>query len=188
MKRRTAVLLGWASAASATGLVVALSAALAAERGDQRDGYRSAVIEQRRAAGQAAAPREREVRAGARPLCVRGAAGFASAAGEALGRGARGGDGRLDPVALAQVSSAAVEAERWAELAMAGPALPQRMGLGADGKEISPATRMCDGAPAFGEAHVVAPGAPPVTVPDAAPAKASKPVKAAKKAPKKSAR
>jgi hypothetical protein len=189
VKRRTAVLLGWTAAASATGLVVALSAALAAERGDQRDRYRAAVVEQRRAAGQPAAPATRELRAGARPLCVRGAAGFASAAGAALGRGARRSDGTLDAEALAQVSSAAVEAERWAELAMAGPALPQRMGLGADGQPLAPATRLCDGAPAFGEAHVVAPGAPAITV-SAEPAKATAKTKAspAKPKPKKPAR
>lgn len=178
MKRRTAVLLGWSAAATAAGMVVALSAALAGERGDQRERYRSSVIDQRRSAGKPAAPREQLVRSGARTACVPGAAGFATAAGAALGRSVRGADGGLDPAALAQVSSAAVEAERWAELAAAGPALPQRMGLGAGGEKVAPATVLCDGAPAFTVAQVVAPGAPAVTAPvpaAAAPAKAKAP-------------
>jgi len=58
---------------------------------------------------------------------------------------------------------------------MAGPALPQRMGLGGDGRALAPATRLCDGAPAFGEAHVVAPGAPLVTVVPEAPASSKAP-------------
>jgi hypothetical protein len=180
MKRRTAVLLGWSAAATAAGMVVALSAALAGERGDQRERYRSAVIDQRRAAGKPAAPREQLVRSGARTACVSGASGFATAASAALGRGARGEGGALDPVALAQVSSAAVEAERWAEQAAAGPALPQRMGKGPDGEKVAPATVACDGAAAFTVAQVVAPGAPAVTAPAAKVPVAAKPAKAAK--------
>jgi len=170
VNRRTAVLFGWATAASATGLVVALSVALAAERAGERDRYRDDVVAQRRAVGKTPSSAQRPVRAGDRTMCVRGAAGFAVAAGEALGRGARREDGSLDAAALAQVSSAAVEAERWAELAAAGPALAQRMGLGPDGALVSPPRIVCDGAPAFAEARITAPGAPPV-VPSSAPAK-----------------
>jgi len=182
VKRRTAVLLGWATAASATGLVVALSVALAAERAGERDRYGDAVVAQRRAVGKPGHRPERPVRIGERAMCVRGAGGFASAAGPALGRGARREDGSLDAAALAQVSSAAVEAGRWAEVAAAGPALPQRMGLGPDGEAVAPPLTTCDGAPALVAAQVAAPGVP-VSAPPAATAPAT-PAKGKAKAKK----
>lgn len=122
--------------------------------------YGAAVRDQRRAVTRAPAEPPRDRGEGDVLLCARGATGFASAAAQAAGSPLRRTDGIVEPSVLAAISSGAIEAGRWAEIAAGGPALPRRMGLAGDAT-VAPPEQRCDGTSAFAQARVsVRPGLP----------------------------
>jgi hypothetical protein len=121
-------------AAARTGLCAALAALvcagflsirLADARRAEAVDYRAAVIERDRAV--AAFEPARPARRGLR-VCPKAVDGYARAIATALGLRLLGAGGELDVAALARLSGLALTAERRAERAAAGPALPQRMG------------------------------------------------------------
>jgi hypothetical protein len=126
--------------------------------------YGGAIREQRRAVTRDAAAPLQAPDGGDVLLCARGATGFASAAAAAAGAPLRRSDGVVEPSVLAAVSSGAIEAGRWAEIAAGGPALPRRMGL-VNGAIVAPPEQRCDNAPAFAQARVSARPALPATPP-----------------------
>ncbi|MEM9493002.1 MAG: hypothetical protein AAGC55_27885 [Myxococcota bacterium] len=129
MNRRMATLIGSIIAALAAGEMVVLSGLLAAERQGDRDRYQEAMTRQRRAAGHLA--RVAADKSSPTPptrFCVRGVNTFVTTAKQQLQRELLDGGGRLDVSELRALSQLAVRAERYVELASAGPALPQRMG------------------------------------------------------------
>jgi hypothetical protein len=93
-------------------------------------GYAAARAGQDRAAQAAplAAPPARRAGVRARQVCARGADTLARALARSRKLPLVGQHGALDPAALAHLSSLALSAERRAERATGGPALPQRMG------------------------------------------------------------
>ncbi len=132
--------------AGAAGLAIALAALvatgflsirLADARREDAEQIRAAVIERDRAATPAAAPARAARRAGVK-VCPRSVDGYARAISIALGLRLLDEEGHLDTAALARLSGLALTAERRAERAAVGPALPQRMGRG-----IAPATAPC---------------------------------------------
>ena len=133
--------------------------------------YGSAIRAQRRAVTRDATVPQRAPDGGEVLLCARGATTFASAAAVAAGAPLRRSDGVVEPTVLAAMSSAAVEAGRWAELGAGGPALPQRMGL-AGGAVVAPPEVRCHQAPAFAQARVSVRPALPATPPTAPAVKA----------------
>jgi hypothetical protein len=146
--------------------------------------YGGAIRAQRRAVTRDAAPPPRAPGGGDVLLCARGATTFASAAADAAGTALRRTDGVVEPSVLAAMSSGAVEAGRWAEIAAGGPALPQRMGL-ANGAIVAPPEERCGGASAFAQARVSArPALPATPPPPAVKAKGTKATKAGSKATK----
>jgi hypothetical protein len=151
VSRRGAIAVGCAVALLAAAKVVWLSRDLAATtRAVQADHERAAAA-QRRAAAAAILPGEGAPPA-AEPICVRGVGTFVSAAARTE-RARLVADGALDLAALARLSRRAVAAERYAEQAAAGPALPQRMGRapGPDGewRPLAPDAIECDGRPSY---------------------------------------
>lgn len=147
--------------------------------GEGPTSYGAAVRDQRRAVTRAPAEPPRDGGEGDVLLCARGATGFASAAAQAAGSPLRRTDGIVEPSVLAAISSGAIEAGRWAEIAAGGPALPRRMGLAGDAI-VAPPEQRCDGTSAFAQARVsVRPGLPATPPPIKAPAS----TKAEKKAP-----
>jgi len=124
--------------AARVGLAVALAALvatgflsirLADARREDAEHIRAALIERDRAAAPAAAPARAARRAGVN-VCPRSVDGYARAISIALGVRLLDKEGQLDTAALARLSGLALTAERRAERAAAGPALPQRMGRG----------------------------------------------------------
>lgn len=158
MSRRKVPASAWIARVVGAAVVVAIAGVGAGIRGDHGR-YARAARDQRgevtrtAATGAAAAP------AGERWLCVRDAGGFASAAAAEYVTGLRDANGLIVPSALAALSGAAIEADRWAEQG-GGAALPQRVGLDATGKTIDPPRARCDGALAFASARVSARGLP----------------------------
>lgn len=144
------------TAAARTGLAALLAALvcagflsirLADARRADAEQYRAAVIERDRAV--ATAPPPRPPRRGVR-VCPRSADGYARAIATALGLRLLDSAGRLDTAALARLSGLALTAERRAERAAAGPALPQRMGRERDGdgwRAIEPPAAPCVSVP-----------------------------------------
>jgi hypothetical protein len=126
--------------------------------------YGGAIRAQRRAVTRDAATPQQTTGGGDVLLCARGATGFASAAAAAAGAPLRRSDGVVEPSVLAAVSSGAIEAGRWAEIAAGGPALPRRMGL-VNGAIVAPHEERCDNGPAFAQARVSARPALPATPP-----------------------
>ena len=147
--------------------------------------YGSAIRAQRRAVTRDATVPQRPPDGGDVLLCARGATTFASAAAMAAGAPLRRSDGVVEPTVLAAMSSAAVEAGRWAELAAGGPALPQRMGL-SGGAVVAPPEVRCEGAAAFAQARVRTRPALPATPPAPAVKAPTAPTKALKKRPARS--
>jgi|GEM_PF-2638821 len=155
-----------AIAIGAVGAIVVLGLGIPGERGR----YGRAVHDQRTDVTRLVPPAATTTRVGDRTLCARGVTGFASAAAAAYGAGLRDADGVIVPSALAAVSGAAIEADRWAEQgggggASPGPALPQRIGLDASGATVAPPEALCDGAMAFAQAEVSGRGLPAITAP-----------------------
>jgi cell division septation protein DedD len=146
--------------------------------------YGGAIRAQRRAVTRDATIPQHPRGGGDVHLCARGATGYASAAAAAAGAPLRRSDGVVEPTVLAAMSSAAIEAGRWAEIGAGGPALPRRMGLDG-GAVVAPPELRCDNAPAFAQARVSARPALPATPPPPvrAPKDAAKPTKAKAKKP-----
>lgn len=184
-RRQPSAWVARAAAVVAVGAIVVLGLDLEGERGH----YDQAVRFQRHQVASAATAPAPAVAAGERELCARGATGFASAAAAGYGAGLRDADGVIVPTALAAVSGAAIEANRWAEQGgqdgrAAGPALPQRVGLDDRNAQIEPAAARCGGERAYALARISGRGLPAVVPASAKPA-ATKP--AVKKKPKKKA-
>lgn len=188
-KLQPAAWLARAIAIGAAGAVVVLGLGLRGERGR----YGRAVRDQRNDVTRMAAAAAPDQAAGDRVLCARGVTGFASAAAAAYGQGLRDADGVIVPTALAAVSGAAIEADRWAEQggfdgATPGPALPQRVGLDASGATVAPPQAACaGGSTAFAQARVSGRGLPADATPSPSAAASSSKAKAKvkKKAPAK---
>lgn len=169
MNRRTATLLGALVAIAAAALIIGLSGLLAAERQGDRERYAAAMARQRRAAGRAAPVTAAESRAPRAAFCVRGVDTFASTLRAALSLQLVDGQQRLDVAALRAVSSLAIRAERYVEQAVAGPALPQRMGrtrhVAEDGrtawKPLEPPRVGCDDGDGFALFRLDMPAAAP---------------------------
>jgi hypothetical protein len=91
-------------------------------------------------------------------LCPHGADTLAAAVVARLSLGVTGKDGQLDLGQLARISSLALIAERRAERAAAGSALPQRMGRERSGKDrwepVAPPTMACRGGKAYASVPV----------------------------------
>ena len=91
-------------------------------------------------------------------LCPHGADTLAAAVVTRLSLGVVGKDGLVDLGQLSRISSLALIAERRAEKAAAGGALPQRMGRERTGKDqwsaVSPATVSCRGGSAYASVPV----------------------------------
>ncbi len=163
MKRRRVPATAWAARLAAVGVVLAVAGFGAGIRGDHGR-YGRATQDQRTEVTRRAATGGSVTPAGERWLCVRGAAGFASAAAAEYVTGLRDADGVIVPAALAALSGAAIEADRWAEQG-GSAALPQRIGLDASGAEIAPARARCDGTLAFAQARISARGLPAEVTP-----------------------
>ena len=136
MQQRTAVLLAMGMAACAAAAVILLSARLAENQREDRDGYQQALAQQRREAGRALAAPVPVAPRPATEVCVRGVDGLAQSLRTALPAvgmpellpDVLDDTGRLDVVTFAALSDLALRAERWVEQARGLPALPQRMG------------------------------------------------------------
>lgn len=136
MQQRTAVLLAMGMAACAAAAVILLSARLAGNQREDRDGYQQALAQQRREAGRALAAPVPVAPRPATEVCVRGVDGLAQSLRTALPAvgmpellpDVLDDTGRLDVVTFAALSDLALRAERWVEQARGLPALPQRMG------------------------------------------------------------
>ena len=165
MKRRRVPPVAWVARIVGAGVVVAITGLGVGIRGDHGR-YARAAHDQRTDVTRLAATGAVVVPAGERWLCVRGAAGFASAAAGEYVSGLRDADGVVVPAALAALSGAAVEADRWAEQG-GGAALPQRVGLDASGAALAPARAKCEGQPAFAQARISARGLPAQATPPA---------------------
>jgi hypothetical protein len=172
----------------ALGAIVVLGLGIPGERGR----YGRAVRDQRNDVTRLPAATGPSARAGERLLCARGVTGFASAAAAAYGQGLRDADGVIVPTALAAVSDAAIEADRWAEQggfdgATPGPALPQRVGLDGTGATVAPPQAACEGAQAFAQARISGRGLPsgPAATTGPSTAKTKKVKKSTKKPAKK---
>ncbi len=164
MRRRRLQPAAWLARLIAVGAVAAIVVLGLGIRGE-RGRYGRAVRDQRNDVTKLAAATEPSTRGGERVLCARGVTGFASAAAAVYGAGLRDADGVIVPSALAAISGAAIEADRWAEQAGAdgatpGPALPQRVGLDLAGATVAPPQAACDGAQAFAQARVSGHGLP----------------------------
>lgn len=179
MTRRRVPATAWLARLVAVGLVLAIAGFCAGLRGDHGR-YARAARDQRTDVTRLAATTGRAAPAGERWLCVRDAAGFASAAAAEYVTGLRDADGVIVPAALAALSGAAIEADRWAEQG-GGAALPQRIGLDASGAQIAPARARCDGALAFAQARISARGLPAEVTPALPPAASTKAIKATKR-------
>lgn len=154
----------WLARLIAVGAVVTIIGLGLGIRGD-RGRYRAAALAQRTRVTREPIAGGSAARVGDRPLCARGVTGFASAAAAVYGQGLRDADGVIVPTALAAVSSAAIEADRWAEQAgtagaAPGPALPQRVGLDNTGATVAPPQAVCEGAPAYAQARISGRGLP----------------------------
>ena len=161
--RRRLPAVAWGARVAAAGVVVAIAGVGVGIRGD--DGrYARVAHDQRGDVTRLAAVGGPVAPSGERWLCVRGAAGFASAAAGEYLSGLRDADGVIVPAALAALSGAAIEADRWAEQG-GGAALPQRVGLDGSGATIKPAQARCDGALAFAQARISARGLPAEVAP-----------------------
>ena len=172
MKRRRVPATAWVARLAAVGVVLAVAGFGAGIRGDHGR-YGRAAQDQRTDVTRLAATGGSAVPAGERWLCVRDAAGFASAAAAEYVTGLRDADGVIVPAALAALSGAAIEADRWAEQG-GGAALPQRIGLDASGAEIAPSRSRCAGTLAFAQARISARGLPAEVTPAPAPTKRPK--------------
>lgn len=164
MRRKKLQPAAWLARVIAVGSVAAIVVLGLGIPGD-RGRYRRAVRDQRTAVTHQAPLAEAPAARGERVLCARGATGFASAAAALYGRGLRDADQIVVPVALAAVSGAAIEADRWAEQgggggASPGPALPQRVGLDDAGATVAPPQAPCEGGPAFALARISGHGLP----------------------------
>ena len=114
-----------------------LSIRLADARREDAEQIRAARVARDHAAAPAAAPARAPRRAGVE-VCPRAVDGYARAISIALGLRLLDANRQLDTAALARLSGLALTAERRAERAAGGPALPQRMGRG-----IAPAAAPC---------------------------------------------
>ena len=191
MRRRRLQPAAWLARALAGGAIAAIAVAGLAIPGE-RGRYARAVEVQRDEVTRLAAAGGSTAPGGDRVLCARGVGGFAGAAAAAFGAGLRDADNVIVPGALAAVSGAAIEADRWAEQggfdgATPGPALPQRVGLDAAGATVAPPTAACDGAPAFAQARISGRGLPAPGTARPGPGPSSTKKKPAKKPPKKAA-
>jgi hypothetical protein len=148
----------WAARLGGAAVVLAIAGVGAGIRGDHGR-YARAARDQRGDVTRTAATGAVAASSGERWLCVRDAGGFASAAAGEYVTGLRDADGIIVPAALAALSGAAIEADRWAEQG-GGAALPQRVGLDEQGATIDPARARCEGALAFAQARVSARGLP----------------------------
>lgn len=129
MTRRAAVIVGCAVALAAAAELIVLSGFLAAERQGDRDRYADALSAQRRHAGKSLpVTAERATPSDATEFCVRGVDTFVVTADDSLESSIVTDDRRIDVDVLRRRSNLATRAERYVEQAVAGPALPQRMG------------------------------------------------------------
>jgi hypothetical protein len=165
----------WAARVAGAAVVLAIAGVGIGLRGDHGR-YARAARDQRADVTGAAAGGAAPVIAGERWLCVRGAGGFASAAAGEYVTGLRDADGVIVPAALAAISGAAIEANRWAEQG-GGAALLQRVGLDGEGATIDPPRARCEGALAFAQARVSARGLPAEAPPSATPPATTRPGK-----------
>lgn len=163
MRRRVVPPAAWAARIGGVAVVLAIAGVGIGLRGDHGR-YARAARDQRGDVTRTAAVGAAPVTAGERWLCVQGAGGFASAAAGEYVTGLRDADGVIVPAALAAVSGAAIEADRWAEQG-GGAALPQRVGLDGKGATIDPPRARCEGALAFAQARVSARGLPAAAAP-----------------------
>jgi len=179
VSRRRLPAVAWLARLIAAGVVVAIAGVGVGIRGDHGR-YARATRDQRGDVTRLAATGGGPAASGERWLCVRGAGGFASAAAAEYVTGLRDADGVIVPAALAALSGAAIEADRWAEQG-GGAALPQRVGLDGSGAPIAPVQARCEGALAFAQARVSARGLPAeATAPPPPPATTKKVKRGAK--------
>lgn len=159
MIRRGAAVAGGGTIACAALVACVLGATGVADR--RHDGARAYLAERDALDAAAAAaslgrpdgPETRTIR-----LCPHGADTLAAAVVARLSLGVVGKDGLVDLGQLARISSLALIAERRAEKAAAGGALPQRMGreqIGPDRWEaVAPAQMPCRGGSAYASVPV----------------------------------
>jgi hypothetical protein len=158
IRRGTAAALGGTIACAALVACVLGATGVADRRHDgarlylaERDALDAAAA--RAALGHPDAPETRTIR-----LCPHGADTLAAAVVARLALGVVGADGLVDLGQLARISSLALIAERRAEKAAAGGALPQRMGrekTGADRwQAVAPAAVPCRGGTAYASVPV----------------------------------
>jgi hypothetical protein len=166
VKRRSAIALGVPLVVACAFLLIGLSALLAADRRADRDSYQNALLGQRRAAGLSLhlPGRSSPEKTLDKEFCVRGVETFASVLHSGLGRSVIDSEGKLQPEVLASVSDLATRAERYAEVARAEPALPQRLGRQRDEagawRPLQPDTLACESGDAFVAFRVILPAEP----------------------------
>ena len=158
MKRASAIPVGIGLMIIITAGVFLVAWLLASGRIDDRHSYAHALTQQRRAAGQPLAVHSAPDRTTApdQMLCVGGVQTFAAVlATEHFPELVD--DHALDVAQLRALSDGASRAERYAEQAAAGPALPQRLGRTrtqaadktASWKTLEPPVIECGGSPAY---------------------------------------
>lgn len=148
MKRPAARALAGALGACAIAALVLVSSRVAHRERALPLETRAALGARARAVRSRPAPPAARARRRPVTLCLFGAATMARAVADTLHIDVLDRAGRLDPAALARLASLTLSAERRAERASGGEALPQRMGRQA-GRPLEPATVRCRGSAAF---------------------------------------